>query len=85
MFRVQGEGCQPVVAFLDEIFRTGMSKLPKYATTVCGRNISLLVTTQCKAQMDAEYGQYKARELKAQFIEFRISNGYESFSRKPIF
>jgi type IV secretion system protein VirD4 len=64
---VQGDGCQPVAAFLDEIFRTGMSKLPKYATTVCGRNISLLVTSQCKAQMDAEYGQYKAKELKAQF------------------
>jgi type IV secretion system protein VirD4 len=64
---VQGEGCQPVVAVLDEIFRTGMPKLPKYATTVCGRNISLLVTTQCKSQMDAEYGQYKARTLKAQF------------------
>jgi type IV secretory pathway TraG/TraD family ATPase VirD4 len=64
---VQGEGCQPVVAFLDEIFRTGMPGLPKYATTVCGRNISLLVTTQCKAQMDAEYGQFKARTLKAQF------------------
>jgi type IV secretion system protein VirD4 len=64
---VQGEGCQPVVAFLDEIFRTGMPKLPKYATTVCGRYISLFVTTQCKAQMDAEYGQFKAKELKAQF------------------
>jgi type IV secretion system protein VirD4 len=64
---VLGEGCQPVVAFLDEIFRTGMPMLPKYATTVCGRNISLLVTTQCKAQMDAEYGQFKAKELKAQF------------------
>jgi type IV secretory pathway TraG/TraD family ATPase VirD4 len=64
---VQGEGCQPVVAFLDEIFRTGMPGLPKYATTVCGRNISLLVTTQCKAQMDAEFGQFKARTLKAQF------------------
>ena len=64
---VQGDGCQPVAAFLDEIFRTGMPGLPKYATTVCGRNISLLVTSQCKAQMDAEYGQYKAKELKAQF------------------
>ena len=64
---VFGEGCLPVLVVLDEIFRIGMPKLPKYATTVCGRNISLLVTSQSISQLYAEYGQFKAKELLAQF------------------
>jgi len=63
----QGNGCQPVLAVLDEIFRVGMPKLPHYATTVVGRNISLLVAAQSKAQLDAAYGEYEAKVLKAQF------------------
>ena len=60
---VRGKGCFPVLAFLDEIFRTGLSKLPKFATTVCGRNISLLVSAQSLSQLHAEYGQDRADEL----------------------
>jgi type IV secretion system protein VirD4 len=64
---VRGKGCFPVTAFLDEIFRTGMAKLPKFATSVCGRNISLLVYAQSIAQLRAEYGEAKAEELLGQF------------------
>jgi type IV secretion system protein VirD4 len=64
---VQGKGCVPVTAFLDEIFRTGMKKLPEYTTTVCGRNISLFVSAQSKSQLDAAYGRFNADKLKGQF------------------
>jgi type IV secretory pathway TraG/TraD family ATPase VirD4 len=64
---VRGKGCYPVLAFLDEIFRTGMPQLPKYATSVCGRDISLLVYAQSIAQLDAEYGKSRADELLGQF------------------
>jgi type IV secretory pathway TraG/TraD family ATPase VirD4 len=63
---VRGEGCYRVGAFLDEIFRTGMPQLPKYATTVCGRDISLFITAQNRAQLDAEFGVFKANELRGQ-------------------
>ena len=64
---VRGRGCYRVLAILDEIFRTGMPKLPDYATTVCGKNISLLVTAQSDSQMYAAFGQYNAEVLKEQF------------------
>jgi type IV secretory pathway TraG/TraD family ATPase VirD4 len=64
---VRGKGCYPVLAFLDEIFRTGMPKLPKFSTTVCGRDISLLVYAQSIAQLNAEYGKDRADELLGQF------------------
>ena len=60
---LKGEGCYPVLVVLDEIFRTGMPKLPEYSTTVCGRNISLLTTAQSKSQLDAAYGRDKADEF----------------------
>ena len=63
---LRGKGCVPVLAVLDEIFRTGIPKLPEYATTVCGRNISLLVSAQSTSQLDAEYGRYKANVLRGQ-------------------
>ena len=53
-----GEGCSPTLLVLDEIFRSGMKKLPEYATTVCGRNISILLSAQNRSQLDAEYGVY---------------------------
>jgi hypothetical protein len=49
---VRGVGCSRVLAILDEIFRTGMPKLYDYATTVCGRNISLLVNAQSESQLE---------------------------------
>jgi type IV secretion system protein VirD4 len=62
----KGEGCFPVLLVLDEIFRTGMPKLPEYTTTVCGRNISILATAQSKSQLDSEFGKYKADTLLGQ-------------------
>jgi len=62
----QGEGCSPVLALLDEICRTGMPKLPEYATTVCGRNISLVLPVQSLHQLDASFGKHRAEILRAQ-------------------
>jgi type IV secretory pathway TraG/TraD family ATPase VirD4 len=64
---VRGKGCYRVLTVLDEIFRTGMPKLPDYATTACGRNISLLVSAQSDSQLFAAYGQYNAEVLLEQF------------------
>ena len=52
---VQGKGCRRVLCVLDEIFRTGLPKLPEYTTTVSGRNISFLISAQSIAQMDAAF------------------------------
>ena len=53
--KVQGKGCQRVLCVLDEIFRTGLPKLPEYTTTVSGRNISFLISAQSIAQMDSVF------------------------------
>jgi hypothetical protein len=58
---------------LDEIFRSGMAKLPHYSTTVCGRIISILLSVQSRAQPDAEYGTHKAEILRGQ-IDMIIIN-----------
>ena len=42
--KAKGEGCSRTLLVLDEIFRSGMRKLPEYTTTVCGRNISILLS-----------------------------------------
>jgi type IV secretory pathway TraG/TraD family ATPase VirD4 len=57
-----GEGCSPTLLVLDEIFRSGMKKLPEYAR----RNISILLSAQNRSQLDAEYGVYKANVLRGQ-------------------
>ena len=62
----KGQGCTRTLLVLDEIFRSGMKKLPEYATTVCGRNISILLSAQSRSQLDAEYGLYKANVLRGQ-------------------
>jgi type IV secretory pathway TraG/TraD family ATPase VirD4 len=63
---VQGKGCVRVLCVLDEIFRTGLPKLPEYATTISGRNISLLISAQSIAQMDKAYGRFTAEVLRGQ-------------------
>lgn len=63
---LRGEGCFRTLLVLDEIFRSGMPKLPDYATTVCGRNISILLSAQSRSQLDAEYGAFKANVLRGQ-------------------
>jgi type IV secretion system protein VirD4 len=63
---VRGQGCSRVLAILDEIFKTGLPKLPEYATTVCGRNISLLISAQSRSQMDGAYTVFHANTLRGQ-------------------
>jgi type IV secretion system protein VirD4 len=62
----KGDGCARTLIVLDEIFRSGMRKLPEYATTVCGRNISILLSAQSRSQLDAQYGLHKANVLRGQ-------------------
>jgi type IV secretion system protein VirD4 len=64
---LKGVGCVRTLAVLDEIFRTGMKELPSYVTTVCGRNISILLSAQNTSQLDAAYGTYNANVLRSQF------------------
>jgi type IV secretory pathway TraG/TraD family ATPase VirD4 len=63
---LKGQGCSRSMLVLDEIFRSGMHKLPEYATTVCGRNISILLSAQSRSQLDAHYGVHKANVLRGQ-------------------
>jgi type IV secretion system protein VirD4 len=68
---VEGKGCRPLGAFLDEIGRTGFPNLPHYATTVSGREISLVVVVQSPAYFEANYGVYQAKVLRGQ-LESKI-------------
>jgi len=63
---VQGKGCRRVLCVLDEIFRTGLPKLPEYTTTVSGRNISFLISSQSIAQMEKAYDRPTAEVLLGQ-------------------
>jgi type IV secretory pathway TraG/TraD family ATPase VirD4 len=63
---LKGQGCSRTMLVLDEIFRSGMNKLPEYATTVAGRNISILLSAQSRSQLDAHYGVHKANVLRGQ-------------------
>src|SRR5512147_1162777 len=58
---LKGQGCTRTLLVLDEIFRSGMKKLPEYATTVISRFCFLP-----RSQLDAEYGLYKANVLRVQ-------------------
>jgi|SoiMetStandDraft_2_1073263.scaffolds.fasta_scaffold00502_12 type IV secretion system protein VirD4 len=64
---VQGKGCFRVLKVFDEAFRMGIPKLYDYATTVCGRGISLLVSAQSDSQIYAAFGQYNGEVFKEQF------------------
>ena len=64
--KVQGKGCERVLCVLDEIFRTGLPKLPEYTTTVSGRNISFLISSQSIAQMEKAYDRPTAEVLLGQ-------------------
>ena len=63
---VQGKECRRVLCVLDEIFRTGLPKLPEYTTTVSGRNISFLISSQSIAQMEKAYDRPTAEVLLGQ-------------------
>lgn len=63
---LQGVGCYETLLVLDEIFRTGMKKLPDYATTICGKGMSILLTGQSISQLFDAYGTFKAKILLGQ-------------------
>jgi len=63
---VQGKDCRRVLCVLDEIFRTGLPKLPEYTTTVSGRNISFLISSQSISQMEKAYDRPTAEVLLGQ-------------------
>jgi type IV secretory pathway TraG/TraD family ATPase VirD4 len=63
---LRGVGCSRTLLILDEIFRTGMKKLPEYSTTICGRDISILLTAQNINQLFEAYGSFKAKILLSQ-------------------
>jgi type IV secretion system protein VirD4 len=63
---VQGKGCERVLCVLDEIFRTGLPKLPEYTTTASGRNISFLISAQSIRQMEKAYDRPTAEVFLGQ-------------------
>jgi type IV secretory pathway TraG/TraD family ATPase VirD4 len=43
-----------------------MKNLPQYSTTICGRNMSILLTAQSVSQLFNAYGSFKAKILLGQ-------------------
>jgi type IV secretory pathway TraG/TraD family ATPase VirD4 len=56
----RGVGCNPVLALLDEAGTSPIPGLPRYAATVAGRGISLVVMVQDHNQLEAAYGKHGA-------------------------
>ena len=59
-----GENCHPVLLLLDEAGRTAVPHLSDYASTVCGRGISLWIAVQDLSQLEEIYGKHKAKTLR---------------------
>jgi len=59
----KGVGCWPVLALLDEAGTAPIPGLPRYAATVAGRGISLVVMVQDHNQLEAAYGKHQALSL----------------------
>ena len=59
----RGEGCNPVLALIDEAGTSPIPALPRYAATVAGRGISLAVLVQDHNQLEHAYGKYGSRSL----------------------
>ncbi len=59
-----GENCHPVLLLLDEAGRTAVPHLSDYASTVCGRGISLWIAVQDLSQLEEIYGRHKAKTLR---------------------
>ena len=61
---VDGQGCRPVLAGLDELGRTRIPNLSDHVATVRSRGISILGAVQSPVQLDAAYGNYHARIIR---------------------
>ncbi len=59
-----GKNCRPVLLLLDEAGRTAVPHLSDYASTVCGRGISLWIALQDLSQLEEIYGRHKAKTLR---------------------
>jgi len=59
----KGRGCSPVLALIDEAGTSPIPALPRYAATVAGRDISLVVLVQDHNQLEAAYGRHGAVSL----------------------
>ncbi len=59
-----GKNCRPVLLLLDEAGRTAVPHLSDYASTVCGRGISLWIAVQDLSQLEEIYGRHKAKTLR---------------------
>jgi hypothetical protein len=64
----RGQGCTRTLLVLDEIFRSGMKKLPEYATTVCGRNLNSLVSPVPIAAGTPLVFNFEAARFEAQTV-----------------
>ncbi len=60
----KGKNCHPVLLLLDEAGSTAVPNLPEYASTVCGRGVSLWIAVQDLSQLDGIYGRYRAKSLR---------------------
>jgi type IV secretory pathway TraG/TraD family ATPase VirD4 len=60
----QGRPCYPVLWPFDEAGRTEVPSLAHYASTVCGRKISLVPTFQSTSQIEATYGPARAKDIR---------------------
>lgn len=56
----KGRECNPVLALIDEAGTSPIPALPRYAATVAGRGISLVVLVQDHNQLEASYGKHGA-------------------------
>src|SRR3954453_555293 len=59
-----GRICYPALCLIDEAGRTEIPGLAHYASTVCGRHISLEPVFQSLSQLEATYGPARAQEIK---------------------
>jgi type IV secretion system protein VirD4 len=59
----RGQACNPVLALIDEAGTSPIPAIPRYAATVAGRGISLVVLVQDHNQLEAAYGRHGAVSL----------------------
>jgi type IV secretory system conjugative DNA transfer VirD4/TraG family protein len=59
----KGANCRPVLLLIDEAGVSPIPNLPRFASTVCGRGMSLWVAVQALSQLEALYGKHGAETL----------------------
>lgn len=59
-----GRNCRRVLWLLDEAGTVGVHSLPQYVSTVRSRGVSIWAAYQDNSQIEALYGQYKAKAIR---------------------